>query len=334
MEAAIKAALEDAKGLAKLAPKRLRRWWLRRQARLLRNADIIADMIEMILEEEDFDWDDLDENDNPRRVYHFTPDWLRWKYYYVLLVYWDPLFEIPQYMPSCFRIFRCLLGLTPVAAVAASAGWLIHSYWRNSQYTVGACIVESLPSRYENAGNMDPRVRGTYIVRRSYPPTPMRPEGFITQSCSVDVRCDKTDYGATSAKEDDRCVAFQAWNWGDQLDCFFHKDDIFGELGERLYCLQRPSDLEKEQITVILSSIILVMFILAVIIIDWRQRGRIEKDALDEEQKAIEDEELAEAKKAREERETAEAAHHAARSEAHQAHHDDPLARSSIVSTA
>jgi len=281
--------------------------WEEFKARRAEYFEDIYELVDIMEEEEAYDWDNCDDNGNPRRVTFIMPGRIRrgWKIF--LLAYWDPLIEFIENLPSIWWIFRIFVRLLPTLLFLAALVRLGIAVWINWQYDEGDCVVEKLPGRYVNTGGMDDGVEGAYTVKRSFPPTEERIEGFVLQQCDVQVQCKELNFGETESKDDDRCVDFQTWEWGDKITCFYHNDDFYGTKQEKLYCLDRPSTLETEIFTVIIAGLVLALVLFLSGLFAYRRRQAELEDRQAREAMGNLEEETAEAKKTIEARELEEA---------------------------
>jgi len=64
-----------------------------RENREFRMAEVI-ELVDIFMEEEDFDWDNLDDAGNPTQASHLIPRPVRRYYQFFMMWYWDP-FLIP-----------------------------------------------------------------------------------------------------------------------------------------------------------------------------------------------------------------------------------------------
>jgi len=186
------------------------------------------------------------------------------------------------------------------------------SLWKNLQYVEGDCIVEKLPDAFETVGKIDERVEAVYLIRRFFAATPTHHRGHVIQECTASVTCTQMDYGATNSYDDDRCVVFGAWKLGDQIDCYYHKDDYWGEKKIELYCLNLPSKMERETFTVAIASTINILICVILGVLRWYKNdmkrqaelaaAALEKQEMEEAaaKKAIEEKEAEEALKQQE----------------------------------
>jgi len=267
----------------------------------------INQIIDAMQEEEEYDWDNLDEEGNPARAVHVLPLSVRRNYRFFLLVYWDPFMDFLDHIPLLLKVIYRLIRALPFLAFMASLGWLSYSMWVNAQYRKGDCAVHKLPPEYITTGLIDERVEGTYWIERSYPATAEKVRGSVLQQCKVTVPCLTMDYGATNSYDDDRCVRFESWGWGDKIVCYYHKTDLHGEHGKEVYCLSLPSRLERETFTVIIAGILLLLSCLISGIYWWRKRDMVQQTAKAYKEAAAEEDEIAAAKQMIEEREAEEA---------------------------
>lgn len=271
----------------------------------------LHEILDDVMEGEDFDWNDFDENHKPRKIFHVVPSSFRRKKHFFLMVYWDPLVEAVENLPACLGVFVKFLKCLPLFGFFASVLWLIRSWMVNLQYEVSSCEVEKLPSRFRPVDNMDPLVSGVYSVKRTYPPTARGPEGYIIEECEVVVDCDEVRYSQTGNNQDNVCMRFKAWSWGEKIDCFYNKDDFYGDKGLRLYCHSLPEELRQEQFTIVVSSAVLVLSWVIIAALWWRRKK--DKDQADQENEdavALEAE-VEDAKRIIEERDAQGANHHA-----------------------
>lgn len=266
--------------------------------------EYLANMYDLVLvieEEEDYDWDDLDEEGNPRPRRLLVPYFVRRAYRMAILVYWDPLVDLFYSLPSCASAIKMFFFFVPLMTFLACVGWLGYSGWRNMQYSKGDCEVEIRPVEFELpeefANKNPPLVRGTYTIKRSFGPSVERPEGYVLQTCEVLVPCHQLDYGQSQGLEDDRCVDFESWNWADRITCFYYSSDLFGLNQERLYCLKKPSDLDRELFAVLITSLGFVFSVSIAGIFRWRQLDVARQDQVAAEAVARREEEEAEAKR-------------------------------------
>lgn len=262
----------------------------------------MEEIIEILMEEEDWDWDDLDDRGQPRKIRHTIPGSVRRRFHVFMVVYVDEFIHFFRSLPGIRKICIWSMWIAPFLLFFASLVWVAYSTWINLQYRQGSCVVEKLPREYSSVASISDLVEGNYTVRRTVPNTPERTEGFVQQPCHVVVPCDTMDYGKTSRPEDDRCVIFQSWKWGEEIDCFFHQDDVYGDQQKELFCVDLPNDMQKEGFTVVVAAGQLILFVTVNLFIRWRLTQEVEKDqaAIDEEEERAE--ELAEAKRIIEER--------------------------------
>merc|ERR1711974_474507 len=149
------------------------------------------------------------------------------------------------------------------------------SVWNNMQYEEGVCFVHSMPDDFTTTDEFASRVRGTYTVVRHFNPTPLRPEGTVTQNCKVSVDCEKKD-----DRDDSRCITFKSWKWEQQIPCFYSEDDFYGTKGKELFCNGLPSDLQTELFTVVCAGIVLLFACGGYGLLWWRRYDMIRQQIL------------------------------------------------------
>merc|ERR1712226_153951 len=59
----------------------------------------IRALLDKIQQEEEIDWNTVDEDGNPAQVVLFTPRFIRRRYRFFMLVYWDPLMDLLEKVP-------------------------------------------------------------------------------------------------------------------------------------------------------------------------------------------------------------------------------------------
>lgn len=260
------------------------------------------ELVNTLDEEEQNDTTNIDEFGNPVKADHTLPKGLRLRIRFYRVAYYAPLIDLFDRCPSTLRVLRTISLLVPLLGFLTAGGWLVYSIYWNSLYDEGACYVEVLPPAYEDTAEVESKVSGQYTVRRVYPPTSDRPGGSVLQECKVVVPCDKASYGSTGG-ESERCVIFRTWSLGEQMTCFYHQDDFYGDENMELFCLQRPSNLEREFFTLAIAGVILACTILICAVMAWRRRDYARQMKAAEAMAAKEAREFEEAKLKIEERE-------------------------------
>lgn len=250
----------------------------------------------------DFDWDDLDDNGDPKPLKHRCPFSLRRGWHFFQAVYVDVFFVWVHGLPNCTQCFLTTLRVVPFLIFLAVLGWTGMSLWTNYQYQEGSCVVAQLPPQYDNVGGQSNLVSGVYTVRRTLPSTVTQTESYMLQTCEVRVPCDRMDYGQNGWPDDDRCVAFDSWKWRDKVRCFHRKDDLRGELGTELFCPNLPNDMQREFFSVVVASGQLLLFMIVNILVYARTRQETERDEAEIDFENDKAEEEAEAKRIIEER--------------------------------
>jgi len=255
----------------------------------------------MIMQEADFDWDDVDDDGNPRRVIHFIPESVRRAYQRCLIKYWDPIVMTIEAIPACLLATLRLGRFIPLLAVFASVGLLGYKHWINLQYEAGDCLVHGLPEKYVPTRGIEPKVSGMYTVLRKYRPSAGQPDGEVEQVCEVVVKCSLMDY-REAGPDDDLCVQFQQFQLSSKIECYHHKDDIDGGEGMKLYCLHLPSTLEEEQFTVVISVSVFILTTALHAIVWYREKAKRRAEELEKIAADQADAETTEAKAFREAR--------------------------------
>jgi len=282
--------------------------WRERRKRYLEK---VSESVAEVVDEEDQDWDNCDENGNPGKVRHIVPTSWRRKWRYFVIVYWSPILELLELIPWLLKLVKVFLRLLPLFAFLASLGWLGHSIWTNLQYLEDKCVVERLPPTFNTVGKMNPVVSARYTVSRHVPGDDTRIGHRITQECIVEVPCLGMDYGDTNLYDDDRCVTFESWAWGDPIACFYNNEDGDGTKNLELFCLHLPSKLEKETFTTAIAGVVLVASCLLTAISIYRSRDLLRQSKRAGAEAEAEEKEIAEAKRIIAERELEEAKRHA-----------------------
>lgn len=278
--------------------------WLRKQLQYRR--DYIANMYSLALtieEEEDYDWENLDEDGNPRRKYTKVRILLHRTLRLAILVYWDPVVEFVYSSPWLYWSMKAFTFVTPILVFLTALGWLGWSVWTNWQYTEGDCVVAerpvhfSLPPYYRQRNQ--PLVLGRYVMRRSYAGTVERPAGHVLQPCEVLQPCYELSHGPKfgGIHEPERCVKFRSWNWADPMTCYYHKDDFWGLKGEKLYCVDLPSTLDREFFACIISGLVMIFVMLIFAVVRYRQNAATRQQMRAAEEAARRAEEIAEHKR-------------------------------------
>lgn len=250
---------EEEEGEEAKVKKTWKEWFEEKKAEWGERKDEIHEILDSIEEEEEFDWANLDEYGNPKRRTFLCPTQARRQFRYVLLMYWDPLLDLVEYVPAMVKYFCRIFLLTPFFVWVGAVVWLGYSLYLNSVHVESTCEIKEMPDSFETQGRVKIEVVGTYKVLRRYPPTNDRSmlAGIAEHSCEVRVPCDSMSWGDSAAYTDDDCAEFDAFNWGDQITCYFHQDDPAGWSDRRLYCLNPPSSLEQEFFAFISTTIVL-----------------------------------------------------------------------------
>lgn len=241
----------------------------------------IQDLLDIMAEEEEYDWENLDEYGNPKRRSFLCPAKIRRNQRYVLIVYWDPLLDAVEYVPAMIRKFCRIFLFTPFFGLIGATSWLGYSMYLNSVHVKSTCEIKAMPEGFETQGRIKIEVVGTYDVLRRYPPTTDRSMlgGIAEQSCEVRVPCESMSWGDSAAYSDDDCAEFATFNWGQQITCYFHQDDPAGWHGKRLYCLNQPSDLEQETFACLATLALVLLCVTVYLYIRWK---RIQQEIEDE----------------------------------------------------
>lgn len=273
--------------------------WMHKRSLFIQNT---WEMVEEEDEDDKFDYDNPDEFGNPMPVVHCVPKFIRVRYKVYLLLYYYPILDQLDKLPSCTSICLRMLRTVPTMGFIASLGFLGYSVWHNMQYEEGDCYVESMPDDFRSTGGFIHRVKGTYHVERFFEPTVQQAEGSMFLECEAVVDCEKEDHRST-----ERCVSFKTWAWGSHIECYYHKDDYYGNNGMRLYCLGRPSDLATEIFTVCIAGAIVVLVCVVDGIFIYRRRDFERQQRLASQEAEAAAMEIDAAKHEIEEREAAEA---------------------------
>jgi len=208
-------------------------------------------MLEQIERDEELNWDALDENGDPTKHERLTPRSIRMHYRFFLVVYYYPFLEFLDKVPSIWRLFRLLLCILPVSLFLTSLAWVGYSLFKNFEYNAGDCAVHAMPDHFSTSVKIDPTVSAEYTVKRFFEPTDYKLAGYVVQTCNVEVECKQLDL------VDNECIDFRLYSWGESVPCYYHKSDYFGELGRQLYCIDRPSKLQREFFTVAVTALVL-----------------------------------------------------------------------------
>lgn len=116
-----------------------RRWRAGRRAR----REELEETLDALMEEAEYDWDDLDPEGNPRHIRRLTPHFVRRGWLYFLLAYWDPLRELGNFrFPNLFKIVKLFMRSLPILGVLAALGWCpgLHSY-RSQAYCLSVATI-------------------------------------------------------------------------------------------------------------------------------------------------------------------------------------------------
>jgi len=263
------------------------------------------EFVEAMMDDEAWDWEKLDDYGNPARKSFLVPAVVRWYFKFCICVYFDPFLDQLENLPSILTVISVVIRWIPMGGWLASLGWFSYSSWINMQYNAGNCRVSEMPHGigFQTVGRTTPEVLGIYTVDRKYEPSGESVDGVVRQNCTVQVLCDVMSWGTTDSYDDDRCVEFQTWGWGDKLSCYYHQDDPQGWLSMELYCMNLPSTLEKEKFALIVTSVVLVLALSVTTLVFFRRRDMSRQMKLEQQEAAHEAEELAEAKRMIEERE-------------------------------
>lgn len=256
----------------------------------------VSAVLDVIADDEEFDWEDVDENGIPSKNKFLMPPGVRRRYRFFILVYWDPIVDVIDNVPLLLKAIKLFIRLLPVFGLIGACAWLGISLYRNFQYVEGRCIVEKLPTDFKTTGIIDEQVESWYVVKRFYDPMPSRHAGHVVQECKTSVPCTKMDYGESNSYDDDRCVTFQAWKLGDDLPCFYANDDYWGEEGTELYCLSLPSKMEREGFTVGIAGVINMLICVIRGVFSWHDNDLARQAKLAEREQANAEAEEAAAK--------------------------------------
>lgn len=229
-------------------------------------------VLDLLQEEEEFDFENIDANGIPARRFHSSPAWVRRSVRIFLFAYWDPLLDFLPSAKSVLLAFRWLIVLVPIALFVAASMWLTTSLLQNLEYLPGDCFIETLPKKFEIKSGITRMVTGRYTIRRLYEPSSERAGGMVIQECSVAVECKNVNSGRGDTDGDDTCESFKMWAWKDPIECFYHQDDYFGDQKRELYCLGRPSNLQQELFGTGVSAVGVMITGLLVVIVLWRKR--------------------------------------------------------------
>eukprot|EP00930_Biecheleria_cincta_P033292 TRINITY_DN23057_c0_g1_i1.p1 TRINITY_DN23057_c0_g1~~TRINITY_DN23057_c0_g1_i1.p1 ORF type:complete len:769 (-),score=135.48 TRINITY_DN23057_c0_g1_i1:21-2327(-) len=244
--------------------------WKKSRVKLWEKLDAVLDRLE---EDEVFDFQNLDENGMPTKQFHASPPWVRRKWRIFMFAYWDPIVEHLPSIRSVLLASRWFILLVPCSLFVAASTWLTMSLIRNLEYIPGDCVIETLPLEFDIKNGITMMVTGRYTIRRFFEPSPERAGGMVIQQCNVAVECKNVNSGRGDTDGDDTCESFKMWAWKDPIECFYHRDDYFGENGRELYCLGRPSNLQQELFGTVVSGIGLMLTFLLVAIILYRRRA-------------------------------------------------------------
>jgi hypothetical protein len=267
----------------------------------------VGALIDTIEEEEEFDWENLDEHGNPAQNKFIFPRPVRRKYRIFVLIYFDPFVELLDNWPLFVKGVKWFIRFLPLFAMLGSFAWFGYNLWLNLQYVAGNCIVDKLPEVFNTVGKIDENVEATYIVQRFYAASPTRESGHVFQECVASVPCTEMDYGDSNSYDDDRCVVFQAWKLGDEIDCFYMNNDFWGDKGTELSCLTLPSKMERETFTVAIAVVVNVLICVILGVYRWHGNDLKRQADLASAEAASAEAEEAAAKKLIEEKEQEEA---------------------------
>jgi len=266
--------------------------WKKSRVRFWEKLEVVLDHLE---EHEEFDFHNLDENGMPTQKFHASPLWVRRNVRTFLFAYWDPIVENLPTFRSILLAFRWLIVLVPISLFVAASTWLTTSLIRNLDYIQGDCSIETLPMKFDIKSGITMMVTGRYTIRRLFEPSPERAGGMVIQECNVAVECKNVNSGRGDTEGDDTCESFQMWAWKDPIECFYHREDYYGDRGFELYCLGRPSNLQQELFGTVVSAIGLMLTGVLVAIILYRRRVNqrykhdLEQQAKEEKEKEIAD---------------------------------------------
>merc|ERR1712187_750782 len=93
----------------------------------------------------------------------------------------------------------------------------------------------------------------------------MGAKGSYVQPCTTVVDCQKMD------PRIDECDTYQTWKIGDPIQCYYHRDDFWGDKGEELFCLNLPSKLQRELFTLAVTAMLLILTTGIAFIVRWRR---------------------------------------------------------------
>lgn len=212
-------------------------------------------------------------------------------------MYWDPFLDaleyIPVYMKHALQLLRCI----PLFTFLAAATWFAYGFVLNMMHEESVCVIEALPEDFETEGNVNQQVVGIYEVSRKYPATADRLGGVDYTSCEIRVRCEEMSWGDRDEYSDDRCAVFQSYGWGERIACYFNIGDPDGSKGSRLYCVNQPTDLQKELFTLALAAVFFLFGASAFAYIQHRRITDKREEAAATEKAANDEAEINEAKR-------------------------------------